>query len=129
MRRIAVAAVIVALSGSAGIVATAAGSPSTLTPSNATGRQEPDGKAIYLANCKQCHGVLGEPTKAATRKYDKIASFRSEAFFTSRSNDSLSAVVRNGAGRDMKPFKEKLSAAEIEAVVKYIHTLAKHEKN
>jgi mono/diheme cytochrome c family protein len=129
MRRIAVAAVIVALSGSAGIVATAAGSPSALTPSTATGQQEPDGKAIYLANCKQCHGVLGEPTKAAMRKYDKIASFRGEAFFASRSDDSLRAVVRNGAGRDMKPFKEKLSAAEIEAVVKYIHTLAKHEKD
>ena len=128
MRRIAVAAVIIALSGSAGIAATASGSPPGLAPSTASGRpQEPDGKAIYLANCKQCHGVLGEPTKAAMRKYDKIASFRSEAFFTSRSDDSLRAVVRNGAGRDMKPFKEKLSPAEIEAVVKYIHTLAKHE--
>lgn len=129
MRRIAVAAVIIALSGSVGIVATASGSPPGLAPSTASGRQEPDGKAVYVANCKQCHGVLGEPTKAAMRKYDKIASFRSEAFFTSRSDDSLRAVVRNGAGRDMKPFKEKLSAAEIEAVVKYIHTLAKHEKD
>ena len=128
MRRIAVAAVIIAMSGSAGIVATASGSPPGLGPSTASGRQEPDGKAVYLANCKQCHGVLGEPTKASIRKYEKIASFREATFFRSRSNDSLRAVVRNGAGRDMKPFKDKLTATEIDVVVKYIHTLAKHEQ-
>lgn len=45
----------------------------------------------------------------------------------SRSDDSLRVVVPNGVGRDMKPFREKLAVAEIDAVVKYMHTLAKHE--
>ena len=117
----------VALSGSIGLMGTASASGARLAPPPAH-RQQADGKAVYLASCKQCHGVLGEPTKASLRKYEKIATFRDPSFFTTRSDDSLRAVVRNGAGRDMKPFKDKLSAAEIDAVVKYIHTLAKHDK-
>lgn len=127
MRIVAVAAIIIVFGGSAGLGSVALG-PSLLERPHAGSGQEPDGKAIYLANCKQCHGVLGEPTKASIRKYEKIASFREATFFRSRSNDSLRAVVRNGAGRDMKPFKDKLTATEIDVVVKYIHTLAKHEQ-
>ena len=126
MKIVAVAAVVIALGGGAGLGSVAFGTPLPERPPTGR-RQEPDGKAIYLANCKQCHGVLGEPTKASIRKYEKIASFRDAAFFERRSDDSLRTVVRNGAGRDMKPFRDKLAAGEIDAVVKYIHTLAKHE--
>ena len=88
-------------------------------------KQEPAGKAVYLANCKQCHGVLGQPTKAAERKYDHIASFTDGAFFDKRSEDSIVTVLKNGKGRDMKSFKDKLSDAEMHAVAQYIRTLAK----
>ena len=87
--------------------------------------QEPPGKAVYLANCKQCHGVLGQPTKAAERKYEHIASFTDGAFFDKRSDDSIVTVLKNGKGRDMKSFKDKLSDAEMHAVAQYIRTLVK----
>ena len=87
--------------------------------------QELDGKQLYLKNCKQCHGVLGAPTKAAQRKYEDIASFVDPAFFDNRSEDSIVTVLKNGKGRDMKPFTDKLSEPEMRAVARYIRTLAK----
>ena len=87
--------------------------------------QDPAGKTVYLANCKQCHGVLGQPTKAAERKYDHIASFTDGPFFDKRTEDSIVTVLKNGKGRDMKSFKDKLSDAEMHAVAQYIRTLVK----
>ena len=87
--------------------------------------QEPDGKQLYLKNCKQCHGVLGAPTKTAQRKYEDIASFVDPAFFEKRSEDSIVTVLKNGRGRNMKPFTDKLSEPEMHAVARYIRTLAK----
>jgi len=84
-----------------------------------------DGKEIYLKSCKECHGVLGTPTKAATRKYDKIATFADPKFFETRNDEALIKAVTKGKGRDMKGFSEKLSSEEIKAVVEYIHTLKK----
>lgn len=84
-----------------------------------------DGKEIYLKSCKECHGVLGTPTKAALRKYDKIATFADPKFFETRKDEALVKAVTKGKGRDMKGFSEKLSSEEINAVVAYIHTLVK----
>jgi len=84
-----------------------------------------DGKEVYLKTCKECHGVLGAPTKAALRKYDKIPNFTDPAFFKTRKHEDLLKAVVKGKGRDMKGFAEKLSKDEIDAVVAYIHTLEK----
>lgn len=87
--------------------------------------QEVDGKAIYLKSCKECHGVLGAPTKAAMRKYDKIPDFTKEEFFKAKKHEELIEAIEKGKGRDMKGFSEKLSKDEIKAVMVYVHTLAK----
>ena len=87
--------------------------------------QEVDGKAVYLKSCKECHGVVGAPTKAAQRKYEKIATFTDPEFFKKHDHEDLIEAVTKGKGRDMKGFSEKLSKDEIKAVVVYIHTLAK----
>lgn len=99
-------------------------SAATRAPSAPTRVQAPDGKAIYLKSCKQCHGVLGEPTKTAQREYEKIPSFKDAAFFEKKKDAELAEAVAKGKGK-MKPFAEKLTAAEIDAVVQYIHTLHK----
>ena len=91
----------------------------------AAGAQTADGKAIYLKSCKECHGVLGKPTKASLRKYDSIPDFSLSAFFAGKEDAALAKPVRDGKGRDMKGFKDKLSIDEIEAVSRYIRTLAK----
>jgi len=86
--------------------------------------QDPDGKALYLKSCKQCHGVLGEPTKTAKREYEKIASLNDAEFMKTRTEKGIIEVVKKGKG-EMKPFAEKLNHEEIEAVAKYVLTLVK----
>lgn len=86
---------------------------------------EVDGKEVYLKSCKECHGVLGAPTKASLRKYDKIPNFTDPEFFTSRKDSTLMVAIDKGKGRDMKGFADKLSMEEMKAVMLYIHTLAK----
>ena len=87
--------------------------------------QAVDGKEIYLKSCKECHGVLGAPTKASLRKYEKIQNFTDSTFFKKRKESELIEAIEKGKGRDMKGFSEKLSKEEINAVMLYIHTLAK----
>lgn len=87
--------------------------------------QGADGKAIYLKSCKECHGVLGRPTKASLRKYDSIPDLSLAEFFAKRDDAELLKVVRDGKGRDMKGFKDKLSVEEMEAVTRYLRTLVK----
>ena len=86
-----------------------------------------DGKAIYLKNCRQCHGATGQPSAQSKKKYPKIKDFTETDFFKMRSDDSLRVAVEKGAGRDMKGFGAKLSKEEIGAVVEYLHVLAKHK--
>jgi len=85
--------------------------------------QAPDGAALYREHCKECHGAAGRPTKQALGKYKDIKVFDA-AFLGARSDDSLLAVLKHGAkdGKEMKSFKEKLSADEMGAVVKYMRT-------
>ena len=94
-------------------------------PFTSVREQGVDGKEIYLKSCKECHGVLGAPTKASLRKYEKIQNFTDSSFFMKRKDSELTEAIEKGKGRDMKGFSEKLSKEEIHAVMLYIHTLVK----
>jgi mono/diheme cytochrome c family protein len=87
--------------------------------------QAPDGKALYEENCRKCHGVRGTPPKTMKEKFPKIATFDA-AFIEKRSDDSVVKVLGKGVGKaeDMKSFKDKMSAAEMAAVAKYVRELA-----
>lgn len=89
--------------------------------------QAPDGKTLYQAQCKKCHGVLGTPPKTMKEKMPKIATFDAE-FIAKRSNDSLVVIMKKGKGDDMKSFKEKLTPEEMAAVAAYVRQLATREK-
>jgi cytochrome c oxidase cbb3-type subunit III len=90
----------------------------------ATAAQAQDGKTLFEANCKKCHGVLGSPPKAIKKKMSKIPTFDAE-FLAKVSEDSILKVLnKGGASEDMKPFKDKLSPAEMAAVAKYVRELA-----
>lgn len=114
-----------AIASGIGVVASARGAAHAAPPGTPAAHQAVDGKEVYLKRCKECHGVLGAPTKAALRKYDKIRNFTDPEFFKKRTDAELLEAVEKGKGRDMKGFAEKLSKDEIKAVVEYIHTLAK----
>ena len=81
--------------------------------------QAADGKSTYVDECRTCHGAVGKPTQRAVSQYKNMPTFNA-AFFANRSQDSIVAVLNHGAGKDMKSFKDKLSAAEIAAVAKYV---------
>jgi mono/diheme cytochrome c family protein len=85
--------------------------------------QAPDGKTLYEATCKKCHGSLGTPPKAMKEQYPKIATFDA-AFIGKHTEDSIVTIMTKGKGEDMKPFKGKLTPAEMAAVAKYVHDLA-----
>ena len=88
--------------------------------------QAPDGPALYSANCKNCHGVLGTAPKAMKAKFPKIATFDA-AFIASRSEDSIVKVLTKGVGKgdEMKSFKDLLKHDEMKAVAKHVIELGK----
>ena len=81
--------------------------------------QAPDGQAIYREQCRNCHGAAGKPTQRALSQYKKIPTLDA-AFLSTRSQDSIVAVLNHGLGKDMKSFKDKLSADEIAAAARYV---------
>jgi mono/diheme cytochrome c family protein len=85
-------------------------------------RQAPDGKALYEANCRKCHGVAGQPSSAMKKLIPELPTWDA-AFFAKRSDADLVAVLMNGKGKNMKSFKDVLKPDEMTAVTKYIRTL------
>jgi cytochrome c553 len=91
--------------------------------SAAASAQAPDGKALYEKSCRMCHGADGNPAPAMLKMMPTMPVLNA-AFMASRSADSVVKVLTNGTPK-MKPFKDKLTAAEMAAVAKYVGDLAK----
>lgn len=85
--------------------------------------QEPDGAALYKQHCRSCHGAEGVPSARMLTLYPKLRSLADSAYLATLSTDSIAAVTRSGVGA-MKPYADKLSPAEIEAVARYVKTMA-----
>ena len=91
--------------------------------SSGSPRQGPDGKAIFDAHCKKCHGASGKPSAAMKRLLPELPVWDA-SFFAQRSDDQIVQVLMNGKGKNMKPVKDVLKPEEMLAVAKYIRTLA-----
>jgi mono/diheme cytochrome c family protein len=85
--------------------------------------QEPDGHALYMANCRRCHGARGLPPKTMKTAFPRIQTLDT-AFLGKVSDDSLVTVLTHGKSQDMPSFKEVLSKPEMLAVIKYVRTMA-----
>jgi mono/diheme cytochrome c family protein len=85
--------------------------------------QEPDGSALYAKHCKMCHGATGVPSQGMKTMFPGLTSLADSVFLAARSEDSLVAVLNNGAG-SMKPFKGKLTADEMAAVARFVKGFA-----
>lgn len=85
--------------------------------------QATTGKDLYDANCKKCHGVLGTPPKVMKEKFPKLAPFDA-AFAAKNDVAAIVTILTKGKGTDMKPVKDKLSAAEMNSVALYVRDLA-----
>jgi mono/diheme cytochrome c family protein len=94
-----------------------------LAAASVAGAQGADGKAVYEANCKKCHGAAGVPSAGIKKMNPKIEDLNA-AFFAKRTEADLVKQITEGKDK-MKPFKDKLKADEIAAVAKYMRTLGK----
>ena len=74
-----------------------------------------DGAAVYKAKCASCHGPDGAG-QTAIGKSLKIKDLKDAA--------DVKNVTENGKGK-MPAYKGKLSADELDAVVKYVQSLKK----
>ena len=74
----------------------------------------------YQKNCEGCHGESGEggPVKTPDKKTIKVPSLKSE-HANGRTDEQLTKMITNGE-EEMPAFKDKMSAAEIADMVKFV---------
>lgn len=79
---------------------------------------------IWKAKCKGCHGEDGKAHTKVGEK-EKIEDFTTAKWQAEFSDGDIKKVITDGSDSNskMKPFKEKLTPAEIDSLVKYIRTL------
>lgn len=80
-----------------------------------------DAADVWKAKCKGCHGEDGK-AKTKVGEKEKIEDFTSPKWQDSMADADIKRVIADGSDSNskMKPFKEKLSEQEIDALVKYI---------
>jgi mono/diheme cytochrome c family protein len=90
----------------------------------ASAASEPDGAALYRQNCKSCHGAKGVPPARMVTLYPTLKTLADSAEQSHLTEQAIIAVLQHGKGKDMKPFTDKLSAAEMAAIAKFVKTFA-----
>ena len=87
-----------------------------------------DAAASWTADCAACHGSDGAGHTKVGRMV-KVTDLTDAATQKSFSDDVAFNDIKGGLTKDgvvkMKPFGDKLSDAEIKALVAYVRTLAK----
>jgi mono/diheme cytochrome c family protein len=81
-----------------------------------------DAPAAWGANCAACHGKDGKGNTMMGRKLS-IKDLTSASFTDAQATDAIKNGVTEGGAQKMKAFGDKLSDADIAALVAYIHTL------
>ena len=72
--------------------------------------------ALYRAHCAKCHGADGQANTEAGRETDADALTTGKV--QGMSNARMAQIIRSGKG-DMPSFR-KLSAAQINSIVRYV---------
>jgi len=100
----------------------------SLFAASATSLRAADAKALWEANCAQCHGKNG----AADTKMGKTLNAKNltdptvqAAFTDAKATQSIKEGVKENGKTTMKSFGGKLTADEIKALVAYVRTLKK----
>ncbi len=84
---------------------------------------EPDGAALYRQQCRSCHGARGVAPARMVTLYPTLKTLADSSLQAHLTTDSIVAVLRHGKGKDMKSFTDKLSAAEMLAVARFVKSL------
>ena len=96
-----------------------------LWASRAAAQEVPDsvGVALYRQQCRSCHGAKGVPPARMVTLYPTLKTLVDSTLQAHLTTDSIVAVLRHGKGKDMKSFTDKLSAAEMLAVARFVKSL------
>lgn len=101
-----------------------------LSCSSAQRRDTPEAKRaaeIWQAACSFCHGVDGNPPEAwagkGMRKFGTLGMKMGFFFGGDKMRAGIARTIAEGKGKEMRPFKDHLTAAEIEALVRHIEDL------
>ncbi len=81
---------------------------------------------IWKAKCKACHGEDGR-AQTKTGKKEKIPDFTNPKWQAQHGDEVIRQTISDGSPENekMKPFKDKLSPAEIDSLVKHIRAFKK----
>lgn len=79
-----------------------------------------DAAAIWSQQCASCHGKDGSGNTAMGKKL-AVKDYTKEQGF---SDADATNVIKNGKGK-MKAYKDKMSDADVKALVAYVRSLKK----
>jgi mono/diheme cytochrome c family protein len=79
-----------------------------------------DAGALWAQNCASCHGKDGSGNTTMGKKLG-VKNYTKEQGF---SDAEAASVIKNGKGK-MKGYKDKLSDADVKALVAYVRSLKK----
>lgn len=93
------------------------GTPDTKPPVEATATAE----EIWKSRCKGCHKETGEGSKEK-----KVPDFREATWQSKHTDDDIRSTILNGeADTKMHGFKDKMTDAQLNALVAFIRSLKK----
>lgn len=81
--------------------------------------------STYARMCASCHGPKGTPAPAMAHSMG-LSNFASADSMASVTDSVLRAAVADGKGRAMPAYKTRLTAEQIDGLVRYIRTLGRH---
>lgn len=82
-----------------------------------------DGQELWTKNCKKCHGPDGKAQTKMGAKH-KIPDLTDATWQGKHSKEKVTKVIAEGvADTKMKAYKDKLSAAEIDALATFVKAL------
>lgn len=92
----------------------------------ATGALAADAAENWKAKCKSCHGETGKADTKTGQK-EKMDDISTAEWQAKHSDADITKVITEGDpdNKKMKPFKEKLTPEEINALVAYIRGFKK----
>ena len=87
-----------------------------------------DGKALWEANCAQCHGKSGnaDTKMGKTLKAKDLTDAAVQSSFTdAKATQAIKEGIKENGKTTMKAFGDKLSDDDVKALVAYVRTLKK----
>lgn len=81
-----------------------------------------DGRALFAMTCARCHGPEGNGGPASWDGGPAPRNFHDRAFQSSRTDEQLAQVIREGKGGAMPPFGSLYDDKQVAALVRHLRS-------